>query len=86
MASTSVGNINGLVTCELKGDTSSADDVVLDITSTTYSALGQTATSMLTAGHELTASGEVKVTCYNKNGDSIGVRKLVAVKVDEPHQ
>lgn len=78
--------INGIVSCELKGDTAKADDVVLDSSNTTYSALGQWGTTTLTAVHEVTVWGEVKVVCFNQNGGAIGPRKLVAVQVDSLQQ
>lgn len=79
------GSIVSLVSCDLKGDTSKANDVVLDTTMMTKNHLSARDSLVLTAGHEVTLSGQILVVCFNTSGGFIGPRKLVAMKVDSLH-
>jgi hypothetical protein len=82
MASIVGGTISSHNSCDLKGDTATADDVVLDWTVTTHSGTGVSwAATVLSATHQVTSSGEVKVVCFNGTGGTIGSRVLTAHKV-----
>lgn len=68
----------GRVQCELKD----ADDNVLDFAVAAYYGAMTQHTISLSAVHDVTGSGKVSVDCYNQNGGSLSLRRLVAIKVD----